>query len=436
VDVPFLYKKSTCWKTIPGSLSLVEGSGKTVPVKRKGMYNLTVSENILRMVLGLGILQGMLLAVLIFFHPKGDKSVNIFLAGFILGVSSVMALPIIVHFVGWQRSFFVQSLPLLPGPFLYLYIRSFKETITWRKAWPHFIICIIWLIPTYFNLASFSKIYPDSEMIPIDALGRPSTIILVMGRPILQVVYYFLARRELISYQRSIRHLFSETSRIDLHWARFLLTGFIVLVGAFFVTFPLLFVFPKHISLLLLINMSIGAPYIYIATYLGIKQYTIWQVQPGINKETAAATIQQAVDIDTIATNGKKPKSAKSAQNDDRLDALVKKIITLMEEDKLYQEAELTLQQVANKLQVPAYQVSQALNERMMKSFYEVVNNYRVEDAKRLLLDEKSRNYTILSIGFEAGFNSKTTFNTVFKKFTGLTPSEFREQQNALTTAS
>jgi YesN/AraC family two-component response regulator len=209
-----------------------------------------------------------------------------------------------------------------------------------------------------------------------------------------------------------------------------------VLVGAFFVTFPLLFVFPKHISLLLLINMSIGAPYIYIATYLGIKQYTIWQVQPGINKETAAATIQQAVDMETIATNGKKAKPAKSAQNDDRLDVLVKKIITLMEEDKLYQEAELTLQQVANKLQVPAYQVSQALNERMMKNFYELVNNYRVEDAKRLLLDEKSRNYTILSIGFEAGFNSKTTFNTVFKKFTGLTPSEYREQQNAVSTVS
>ena len=107
-----------------------------------------------------------------------------------------------------------------------------------------------------------------------------------------------------------------------------------------------------------------------------------------------------------------------------------------MEEEKLYQEAELTLQQVANKLQVPAYQVSQALNEGMMKSFYDVVNNYRVEDAKRLLLDEKSRNHTILSIGFEAGFNSKTTFNTVFKKFTGLTPSEYREKESSLSTAS
>ncbi|HEX6426024.1 MAG TPA: helix-turn-helix transcriptional regulator [Niastella sp.] len=400
------------------------------------MYILTVSENILKMILGLGILQGILLAALIFFHTKGDRSVNIFLAFFILGVSAVMALPLVVQLVGWQNSFFVQSVPLLPGPFLYLYIRSFKETITWRKAWPHFVLFFIWLIPTYFNLLKFGRLYPDSEMIPIDALRSPTTIVLIMGRPVLQVVYYFLARRELISYQRSIRHLFSETSRFDLHWAKFLVNGFLILVGAFFVTFPLILNYPNHIYMLLLINMAIGAPYIYMATYLGIKQYTIWQVQPGINKETAETTIQQAVEVETHATNGKKAKPAKSTPDDDRMDVLVRKIIVLMEEDKLYQEAELTLQQVANKLQVPSYQVSQALNDGMGKTFYDVVNNYRVEDAKRLLLDEKSRNYTILSIGFEAGFNSKTTFNTVFKKFTGQTPSEFRVKQNELSTVA
>jgi AraC-like DNA-binding protein len=65
----------------------------------------------------------------------------------------------------------------------------------------------------------------------------------------------------------------------------------------------------------------------------------------------------------------------------------------------------------------------------LKKSFYDVINSYRVEEAKRLLLDEKNRNYTILSVGFEAGFNSKTTFNTVFKKFTGVTPTEYRDNK-------
>jgi AraC-like DNA-binding protein len=401
------------------------------------MYTLTVSENILKMICGLGVLQGMLLAALIFFHPKGDKSVNLFLALFIVSVSAVIALPLLVLTLGWQHSFFLQGIPLLPGPCLYLYIRSFKETITFRKAWPHFVLFFIWLIPTYFNIAKFSKLYPDSEIIPVEVLRQPTTILLVMGRPALSVLYYFLARRQLISYQRSIRHLFSETSRIDLNWVRFLVNGFLIVAGVFFVTFPLMLSLPGNLMLLLLISMAVGAPYIYMATYLGIKQYTIWQVQPGINKEAAEATIQQAVEMEEKnTTSGDKPKPVKTAQNDNRMELLVQRITALMEEEKLYQEAELTLQQVATKLQVPSYQVSQALNEGMKKNFYDLVNNYRVEDAKRLLLDEKSRNYTILSIGFEAGFNSKTTFNTVFKKFTGYTPTEFRDKQSTLTTAS
>jgi YesN/AraC family two-component response regulator len=104
------------------------------------------------------------------------------------------------------------------------------------------------------------------------------------------------------------------------------------------------------------------------------------------------------------------------------------RVISLMEKEELYKEAELTLQDLSTKIQHPTYQVSLAINEGLNKSFYDLVNGYRVEEAKRLLLMPDSRNYTILSVGFEAGFNSKTTFNTVFKKFTGLTPTEYKSK--------
>ena len=106
-----------------------------------------------------------------------------------------------------------------------------------------------------------------------------------------------------------------------------------------------------------------------------------------------------------------------------------------MEQDKLYQEPQLTLQNLADRIALPSYQVSQIINDQLGKNFYELVNGYRVEEAKRLLSDPKSKNYTILSVGFEAGFNSKTTFNTVFKKFTGLTPTDYRDQQRQLVPA-
>jgi AraC-like DNA-binding protein len=87
---------------------------------------------------------------------------------------------------------------------------------------------------------------------------------------------------------------------------------------------------------------------------------------------------------------------------------------------------------LSDKLGTQAYQVSQAINEGLKKNFYDLVNNYRVQEAKRLLLHPKNVNYTVLSIGFEAGFNSKTTFNTVFKKFTGMTPTEYKERQKEI----
>lgn len=104
-----------------------------------------------------------------------------------------------------------------------------------------------------------------------------------------------------------------------------------------------------------------------------------------------------------------------------------------MVEQKLYQETELTLNQLAQHLNFPSHQVSQAINEGMNKTFYDLVNGHRVEEAKRLLQDPENRSFTILSVGFEAGFNSKTTFNTVFKKFTGQTPTNFREHQQVAT---
>jgi AraC-like DNA-binding protein len=114
------------------------------------------------------------------------------------------------------------------------------------------------------------------------------------------------------------------------------------------------------------------------------------------------------------------------------MDEIVRKINVAMEQENLYQETELTLQQLSTHLQYPSHQVSQAINDGMKKSFYELINGYRVEEAKRLLLHPKSEGFTVLSVGFEAGFNSKTTFNTVFKKFTGLTPTDFREKHREL----
>ena len=97
-----------------------------------------------------------------------------------------------------------------------------------------------------------------------------------------------------------------------------------------------------------------------------------------------------------------------------------------MESERPYTDGDLNLQKLAERLSIPAQHLSQTVNGRLNQSFSDFVNSYRVEEAKRRLADPSATHYYLLAIAEEVGFNSKSSFNTAFKKQTGMTPSEFR----------
>ncbi len=98
---------------------------------------------------------------------------------------------------------------------------------------------------------------------------------------------------------------------------------------------------------------------------------------------------------------GPHERDQKSALSRERREVIVSRTLELMEAEKLYLEAELTLQHLADRMKVPSYQVSQAINEGMNKDFYDLVNGYRVEEAKRKLLDPRNNNIKVLAVGME-----------------------------------
>ena len=391
------------------------------------MFILALSANHIFLVAG--ILQGILLAAISYFHPKSDKSVNVFLSLYILCVSILMLIPVVQHLFSW-RTIYLMPFPLLIGPFLYLYVRSFKETITWRKAWPHFLLFTIFLILDYLFLPTLANKYPSSPQMTEEALLNPASdirIIIRIIRNVQMIIYYFLAQRALTSYQKSIHHIFSEVSRINLTWMRWVINGYLFLIISLLVLFYFDFQYPDKFELLIVINMAIISPYIYLITFKGLTQPTLWQMKANGQKENIEREILEAEEIESLKKDEKKIQSPQR-QPENKIEEIVSRVTEAMKTDKLYQEPELTLQSLAKRLGYPSYLVSQAINEGTKKNFYDLVNSHRVEEAKRLLLDIKNKNFTILSVGFEAGFNSKTTFNTVFKKFTGLTPTEFRDR--------
>lgn len=102
----------------------------------------------------------------------------------------------------------------------------------------------------------------------------------------------------------------------------------------------------------------------------------------------------------------------------------------IMEAQKPYMDTEFNLPQLASLSKISGHRISETLNGLVGQTFNDYVNNYRVEEFKKLAVDKEYKNYTILALAFEAGFKSKATFNAAFKKFTGKTPSNYLKQVN------
>jgi len=113
------------------------------------------------------------------------------------------------------------------------------------------------------------------------------------------------------------------------------------------------------------------------------------------------------------------------------LDNLTEKLGIIMEEEKAFADEELTLNNLAAELEISPHQLSQFLNEKMKKNFNLFINEYRINEAKIMLLEEPKRSIT--SIAIAVGFNSNSTFSTVFSKHTGLSPKNFRKKSSGKT---
>lgn len=109
---------------------------------------------------------------------------------------------------------------------------------------------------------------------------------------------------------------------------------------------------------------------------------------------------------------------------------IAERLSMYMSKQKPYLEEELTLQHLASRLSLSAHQLSMILNIHFKQNFYNYINSYRIDEVKRRLTDPVYCEYSILKIAFDSGFNSKSTFNSMFKKFTGMSPKEYRVKKS------
>lgn len=133
-----------------------------------------------------------------------------------------------------------------------------------------------------------------------------------------------------------------------------------------------------------------------------------------------------AVSVNPVADD--EPEVEESEENNEDVAALAERIHKFVQTEKAYLNPRLTLERFAALIQVSPRHVSLAINRCFQQNFQEYINGFRVEEAKRLLHDCAAQDRTILDIAQESGFNSKATFNRIFKLSTGITPSAYRQQ--------
>ena len=119
-------------------------------------------------------------------------------------------------------------------------------------------------------------------------------------------------------------------------------------------------------------------------------------------------------------------------QEDDQEVALKDRAVALVESEKLYANQEISIYDLATALNTNSKYLSQAINRQLKKSFIVFINEYRIEEAKKMLLSDEYKHLTIEGIGQVAGFKSKSAFNSAFKKMTGTTPSAFRQEREGV----
>jgi AraC-like DNA-binding protein len=332
--------------------------------------------------------------------------------------------------LGWAFPF-----PFLHWPFLYLYVSTLtskKESIP-KLLWLHFIpfFLSIILFSRFLFLPAISKI----NIYENDGKGYETELIINLTAIVLSaLIYTTLSIIKLRKYKILIRNEFSYLEKINLNWLSYLIEGMTIIF------FAVIFVGNDKIIYLLVVG------FVFFIGYFGIKQVGIFteNIPDSITEENKIPlectfnfvskinTEQSPISDGDIEVKGLK--YLKSTLNDETALGIYNDLNKIMLTEKLYRNAELRLDDLAGALNVLPNHLSQVINSIENKNFYDYINQLRIDDFIKLISIPENQKFTLLSLAFECGFNSKTSFNRNFKKVTGLTPSQYLKQENIITT--
>lgn len=373
------------------------------------------------------VIQGLIFTLLLLSRYRRKGNISDLFLGLILLLTSYSQICYTVGFMGWYNVFkttkinyFLINIALALGPLIYLYVKSittsnfrFKKNYFWHFALAFIVIIYRFSIFIYDsqqpgfadNQNGYLKIELDEAYVQTVMSYVETAYMLIYLAFTLQLFY---------SYRKKIMQYFSNTYKLELNW-----------ILSFLILFSISFLYGT-------IQDIIGSSFIdlgyeqrwwlnlfvaVITVYVGVKGYFTDTTK--LNKLDFSFS-PKIISIPESNSNTE-PKSF-SKQD-------IIQIKSLMKNDKAYLNPELNLSDLAKMAKMNRGQLSEIINSGFGKNFNDFVNEYRVEAFKNMLKEDMHKQLSLLGIAQECGFNSKATFNRVFKKLTSFSPTEFLKTQ-------
>ncbi|MEL6671979.1 MAG: helix-turn-helix domain-containing protein [Bacteroidota bacterium] len=380
---------------------------------------LTAQIPVTHLPLVVGIFLALLLIPLLWIRHLGNEQGNRILAGLVLLMGMANLGPIfgLPDFTPRHNDFFIISSTIVAfyGPLIFLYMRSFVERdfqlkkVDWLHLTPFILVSLVKGV-YWQELSGVSRqqmqTWIQQDLEPPLAFRMQGLLIFLSV-----LVYLVLCIRLLRNFRRHLRRTASYQDTSRYRWLLLLFTIFFLpIIAAIF-------------GNLMFRELNMGLAPAYGAGLMLLGMLLIYILAPHI-----LAGFPEPLKLEPSLDEHTRKRYQKSPLDDAQKEKYLGLLLSFMEKQQAYLRPELTLAEVAQELNMNTRYLSQVINEKQGKNFMDFINQYRIEHAKILLTSPAYQQYTIVAITQEAGFKSRSAFYEAFRKFTGVTPSEYRKR--------
>ncbi|RNC79487.1 MAG: AraC family transcriptional regulator [Balneola sp.] len=368
----------------------------------------------------LGAIHGLVLALLLA-SKKVNQLSNRIMGALMLVFSIDLAMASYLGFGAYQDFPHAIGLDypitLLYGPLLYLYSKTLinAQTRMTPKDWSHlsaFGLLLIFSIPFYL-LTGQEKIDSISAEGGL-MYGSAFITHIKLGYNLIYIAFILRLVRD---YKNQLKNNFSSLDKRNLDWLQWFIFGIVVLALMATVLHYMSSVYGENV-MYTNINLLGITIYVYSIGYMGLRQPEFF------------ADFSTLSHSESVTDSKPAPSYSRSGLDEQSGKELMARLTEMMEDEKPYMNNELSLKDLSETAGISTHNLTEIINSYAGKNFYDFINSYRVEEVKKRIMEPGSDNLTMLALGLEAGFNSKSSFNSVFKKHTGMTPSEYKRSLN------